>query len=243
MQGYIDLHCHWVAGIDDGARTPQDSIELLTGLRDIGFGEVMATPHMRTGMFDNTREDLLAAYELTRQAVDAHPEPLPAGGLGAEHHLDDLVFAALLNGGGTLYPPLGQAALVELHNDFFPVHITDRMFELRLKRIRPVLAHPERYRPVWQDIEVLDPLLDGGTVLLLNVAALVGAHGPRARRCAERLLDAGYYYAAGSDCHNVWDVDLVADGIRRLQQLMGRAEADFMLSEGPRRILDGTVED
>lgn len=243
MHGYIDLHSHWVAGIDDGARTTQDSIELLTGLRDIGFSEVLATPHMRTGMFDNTREDLLAAYELTRQAVDAHPEPLPAGGLGAEHHLDDLVFAALLKGEGAPYPPLCRAALVELHTDFFAVNLTDRMFELRLKRIRPVLAHPERYRPVWHDIEVLEPLLDGGTVLLLNVAALVGAYGPQARRCAERLLDAGYYYAACSDSHQVEDLEPVAEGIRRLQQVMGRAEADFMLREGPRRILDGTVED
>ncbi|MBW2458768.1 MAG: protein tyrosine phosphatase, partial [Deltaproteobacteria bacterium] len=48
-EGFIDLHSHWVAGIDDGAKTAKDSLEMLTGLADVGFGTVVATPHMRTG--------------------------------------------------------------------------------------------------------------------------------------------------------------------------------------------------
>ena len=241
MAGYIDLHCHWVAGIDDGARTVADSIDLLKALRDIGYGEVMATPHMRTGMFDNTKEGLERAYAATKQRVDEHGG-LPAGGLSSEHHLDDLVFTALLEGHGLPYPP-GHAALIEFPDDRFPVRYRQRLHELRIKKIRPVLAHPERYRPVWDDIEILDPMLDAGTVLLLDVAALVGKYGRAAKRCATELLEEGYYYAACSDAHKARDAKDVAKGIKRLEKLMGREEADFMLRQGPRNIIDGRIDD
>lgn len=241
MSGYIDLHCHWVAGIDDGADTPRDSVEMLRALRDVGFATVMATPHMRTGMFDNTREDLENAYRATLDSI-GECDDLPEVGLSSEHHLDDVVFQRLIAGDGLPYPP-GRAALIEFPNERFPLRCGERMFELRCKRIRPVLAHPERYRPVWADIEALDPLLDGGTVLLLDVAALVGKYGRKPESCAKKLLDAGYYYAACSDAHRTSDADDVEKGIERLQRLVGEEEAMFMLSDGPRNILEGTVED
>jgi protein-tyrosine phosphatase len=241
MSGYIDLHCHWVAGVDDGARTPDDSLAMLRALAGVGFGTVMATPHMRTGMFDNARADLESAYARTVAALEPAGD-LPVLGLSSEHHLDDVVFARLMAGRGLPYPP-GNAALIEFPNERFPVRSAERLFELRCKRIRPVLAHPERYRPVWNDIRTLDPLVDGGTVLLLDVAALVGKYGRAPKRAACELLEEGYYYAACSDAHRARDADDVAQGIEKLRQLMGDEEADFLLIEGPRRILEGTVED
>ncbi|MEM9876362.1 MAG: CpsB/CapC family capsule biosynthesis tyrosine phosphatase, partial [Myxococcota bacterium] len=132
---------------------------------------------------------------------------------------------------------------MEFPNRRFPVHYRQRFFELRMKKLRPVLAHPERYRPVWDDLAVLDPLLDGGTVLLLDVAALVGKYGRGAKRCAHELLEEGYYYAACSDAHRVSDVDEVAKGIDRLRTLVGDEETDFLLREGPERICSGRVQD
>ena len=240
MSGFIDLHCHWVAGIDDGARTVADSVDMLRALADVGFSQVVATPHMRTGMFDNEKQELEDAYAATMQEIERHD--LPAGGLSSEHHLDDLVFQALLDGDGLPYPG-GNAALIEFPNDRFPLRHRDRLFELRCRRIRPVLAHPERYRPVWEDIAVLDAILDGGTVLLLDVAALVGKYGRQPKRTAIELLEAGYYYAACSDAHRAKDAKEVAKGIKKLRSLMGDDEADFLLRDGPRNILAGSVED
>lgn len=241
MGGFIDLHCHWVAGVDDGARTTDDSIDMLRALFDVGFGTVMATPHMRTGMFDNNRVELERAYADTVLEVQKH-EAMPEVGLSSEHHLDDLVFEQLIKGKGLPYPP-GNAALIEFPNERFPLHCEQRLFELRCKNIRPVLAHPERYHPVWKDIAVLDPLLAGGTVLLLDVAALVGKYGRRPRKVAEQLLTEGYFYAACSDAHRAEDAEAVGDGIERLYELVGREDAELLLIDGPRRILDGTVED
>ncbi|MEM9694781.1 MAG: CpsB/CapC family capsule biosynthesis tyrosine phosphatase [Myxococcota bacterium] len=241
--GYIDLHCHWVAGIDDGARTPTESRDMLAALADVGFSRVTATPHMRAGMFPNSRADIESAYARTVDALGSGAEDLPVGGLASEHHLDDLALVALLGGEGLPYPPAARAALIEFPNERFPVAYRKGIARLKKNRIRTVLAHPERYRPVWEDITVLDSMLDGGALLLLDVAALVGKYGRAARRSAEELLGAGYYYAACSDAHRPRDAEPVAKGIAVLEKLMGTEEADFLLREGPLRILEGTVDD
>src|SRR6478672_3206389 len=62
MRGFIDLHSHWVAGIDDGVKSPADGIALLRGLHAAGFSTVVATPHMRPGMFENDRDALESAF-------------------------------------------------------------------------------------------------------------------------------------------------------------------------------------
>jgi protein-tyrosine phosphatase len=95
---------------------------------------------------------------------------------------------------------------------------------------------------VWDDPAVLDPLLDGGAVLLLDVAALAGKYGRAPRRAAERLVEDGYYHAACSDAHSARDVAAVAEGIKRLFDQAGHEEASFLLAEGPRQILDGNVQ-
>ena len=95
----------------------------------------------------------------------------------------------------------------------------------------------------WEDIEVLDPLLDGGTVLLLDVAALVGKYGRATKKCAIELLEAGYYYGACSDAHRPTDARQVEKGIAQLYKMLDEEDADFMLIDGPRRILAGEVED
>jgi protein-tyrosine phosphatase len=239
VRGFVDLHCHWIAGIDDGAPTPEEGVAMLRALKAAGFDFVMATPHMRPGMFDNLKTDLMQAFAAM---ADVLTEPgLPEVGLSSEHYFDDVVFQRMLSGDALPYPG-AKALLVEFPTEAFPMRIAERLFDLRVRELRPVLAHPERYKPVWKDIGVLDPLLDGGTVLLLDVASLVGKYGRATERAALQLLKEGYYHAACSDAHRAQDVADVARGIERLTELEGVEETDYLLREGPLSILKGTVE-
>ena len=239
MRGFIDLHSHWVAGIDDGARGVADSLALLGALRQAGFDRVVATPHMRPGLFDNTADDLRRAYDATVAALAGAPG-LPALDLSSEHFFDDIVFQRLLAGAALPYPG-GHAVLVEFPTRAFPTRVAHRFFDLAQRRLTPVIAHPERYEPVWKDPELLDPLLDGGAVLLLDVAALAGKYGRAPRRAAEKMVEAGYYQAACSDAHGVKDVASVKEGIALLYDLAGAEEASFLLIEGPKEILEGRI--
>lgn len=245
MSGFIDLHSHWVAGIDDGAKTAEEGRALLVALRRAGFELVVATPHMRPAMFDNSRDTILASFEATVRAVGASTSQataeLPRVGVASEHFFDDVVFSRLIEGKGVPYPG-GHAVLVEFSVNGFPARLDHRLHDLARKKLVPVIAHPERYEPVWKSIAVLDPLLDAGAILLLDVAALDGKYGRAPRKAAEALVDGGYYYAACSDAHRAKDVDEVSDGIEALFKRAGDEEANYLLRDGPLSILEGKID-
>src|ERR1051325_6724086 len=113
MPGYVDLHCHFIPGVDDGVENVDDAAVLLRSLGELGFERVIATPHMRPGMFDNTAAVLRAAFERTQAALE-HLPALPVLELSSEHFFDDIVFQRLMVGEGLPYPG-GAAVLLEFY--------------------------------------------------------------------------------------------------------------------------------
>ena len=238
MRGYVDLHCHWIAGIDDGAKTPEDGVAMLRALGQIGFDRVVATPHMRPGLFDNTRDTSRAAFQrmLPHLASD-----LPQVDLSTEHYFDDVVFGRIMDGDALPYPG-ERAILLEFYESDFPISIDRRLADIRVKtQLIPVIAHPERYQRIWRDPDVLERLIDGGAAALLDTAALVGKYGRKPKQSAEALLERGLYHAACSDAHRVSDLAEVAAGIRRIEELHGPEEVDFLLRSGPLELLSGRI--
>ena len=239
MTGFIDLHCHYVPGIDDGASSAADGHAMLRGLGALGFGRVLATPHTRPGMFDNTPATIGSAFEQFCAGLP-EGEAFPELALSSEHYFDEQVFRRLLNGEGLPYPG-AHAVLLEFYQVDFPPMIQHRLLDLRRLGLLPVIAHPERYQSLWRSPDTLEQLVDSGAAALLDVAALVGKYGKRTQACAEILLERGLYHAACSDAHRPSDIAEVAQGIERLRELYGEEEVAFLLREGPESLLAGEL--
>ncbi len=239
MSGFVDLHCHYVPGIDDGARSLEDGLEMLRALGRLGFSRVHATPHTRPGMFDNDRASIRAAFAQFHGSLPAG-EALPELALSSEHYFDDVVFQRLMAGQGLPFPG-EKAVLLEFYEIDFPPMVLHRLHDLRQRGLLPVIAHPERYQCFWRSPELLDRVVDAGCTALLDVAALVGKYGRKTQACAEELLERGLYHAACSDAHRPADVAEVARGIERLRDMYGDEEVEFLLGEGPRSLLDGVI--
>jgi protein-tyrosine phosphatase len=239
MSGFVDLHCHYLPGIDDGASSAEDGLAMLRGLHALGFARVLATPHTRPGMFDNTASSIRAAFLSFTSRVPTD-QVLPELSLSSEHYFDEVVFQRLLTGQGLPYPG-GKAVLLEFYQIDFPPMIQHRLFDLRARGLLPVIAHPERYQCLWRSADTLEKLVDSGSAALLDIAALVGKYGRKVQECAETLLERGLYHAACSDAHRPADVAEVARGIERLRTLYGPDEVSFMFRDGPEQLLAGTL--
>jgi protein-tyrosine phosphatase len=258
MRGFIDLHCHWIANIDDGVRAPDLGVKLLRGLHALGFSTVVATPHMRPGMFDNDRPMLEAAFaNMAAPLARAREEgtALPEVHLSSEHWFDDTVYERLRAGQGLPYPsfapapaapasatqwappPKKRGVLVEFTPERLPINGHRLFFGLHRAGLFPVIAHPERYQPVWKSTESLEPYVQAGAHLLLDLCSLVGKYGRAAQRSAEQLLDEGAYLAACTDAHKPEDLDAVGLAIERLKKMAGQEGVDELLVDGPRQIL------
>lgn len=235
--GYIDLHCHWVSGVDDGAPNAAEGRAILRGLCELGFSRVVATPHMRPGLFDNTREELEVAYRAAVRGLE--PESgLPALGLACEHYLDDVVYERIVQSRALPFPG-GRAILLELYDSEFSGRLETMLANLRRRGLVPVIAHPERYRALWGHPGQLERLVDVGAAALLDIAALAGHYGQSPQRAAQHFLELGLYTAACSDAHRSADLEPVRAGMDWVVQRYGRSELNGLLGEGPSEILAG----
>jgi protein-tyrosine phosphatase len=240
MAGYLDLHSHVLPGLDDGARELDEGLSMLQGLEALGFSEVFATPHQRAGMFLPTREAIDAARASLEGSRAQAGIPV-ALRLAAENMWDDVFHSRIPDHSFPRYDG-GPAFLVEVQPAQLPPHLEDQLFQFRTKGLLPVLAHPERYVPLWKDAERVERL---GQIcaLVVDLGALDGAHGRPQAKLARRLVEDGLAHAAASDCHSVADLGAAAAGIAWIKKRIGAEGASRLLRDNPRRIIAGDLPD
>jgi len=237
MSGYIDLHLHYVPGVDDGVKTVADAVRLCQGLAAIGYAQLVTTPHIRSGMFENRKAGLVDAFNALKAEVAGAPG-MPTLDLAAEHHCDS-VFADLLHKGDLLPYPGGRSVLIEFAYETLPLGFEQLLFRIGLKGLRPVLAHPERYAPLFKSTQALERFLDQDLGLQLDLMSLIGKYGRSPQRAAERMVEEGVYTVAASDAHHPDDVPRVAEAISALISLVGDDEAEILLRDNPALLLAG----
>jgi protein-tyrosine phosphatase len=138
--------------------------------------------------------------------------------------------------------PGGKAFLFEVSPALFPPRFEETLFAIRMAGRLPVLAHPERYAAIQTDPARAESL--GATAaLLVDLAALDGAHGRPAMKAARALLEGGLAHAATSDLHAPEGLGAVAAGMAWIEKRLGAAARDRLLGENPRRILAGELPD
>jgi protein-tyrosine phosphatase len=238
MERYVDLHAHFLPGLDDGAKTPQMGLQMVEALAALGFGTLHATPHQRAGRFMPAREAIDGAFESLRTEAVARRPGLTVG-LAAENFWDEVFHERVQRGGLPCYPG-SKAFLFEVNPQQMPPRIENALFEIRLTGRLPVMAHPERYLAVQEDVGRAEEI-GRSTALLIDLGALDGAHGRPAMKTARRLLEEGLVHAAASDVHTAEDQRTVAAGMAWIRKRLGPDALETLLAENPRRILSGEL--
>jgi protein-tyrosine phosphatase len=236
--GFVDLHSHVLAGIDDGAPDLATGLAMLEALARAGFAEVCATPHQKAGQFLPSTEDIDRAWAAATAALGAaHPTLHRA----AENMWDDVFFERSQRDAVPSYDG-GPAFLFELRPQLVPVGLLEHLFRLRTAGKVPVLAHPERYEALWADDD-LTGRLARSSAFVVDLPAVAGYHGRRECKAARRLLQQGLVRAAASDAHTPGDVKQAAEGIAWIEKKLGAAAVDRLLGDGPRALLAGEMPD
>lgn len=219
----IDLHCHIIPGVDDGARDDEQTLRMLRTASADGIGTIVATPH--AGHTDRTQIEsgLARVNRIVHDAgVDVRVLPGCEVRIGA-----DLVprvhSGELLTINGTSYLLLELYLAHSWAMDIVEL-VVDR---LQSADIWPVLAHVERYPTVQRDLSSIDGLLRRGVPMQVNALSLAGYHGPAAQETAERLAKAGNLHLLATDAHNEGRrAPKLTAAYGRLAELVGSEAAD-----------------
>jgi protein-tyrosine phosphatase len=194
-----DMHSHLIPGIDDGAKTIEDSLELIRTLHGLGYTKLITTPHIMSDYFRNTPDIIYSGLEEVRAALKENNIPVEISA-AAEYYIDDGFVRKLEE--EKLMTFGDNYLLVEVSYINPPDNVREILFRAQVLGYKPILAHPERY-PFWyRNFDEYRRFHDMGVALQLNLNSLSGYYGPDAKRVAEKLIDMQIISALGTDMHH-----------------------------------------
>lgn len=196
FRGLVDWHCHILPGVDDGIRTMEDALAVLSEYDRLGVAEVWLTPHIMEDI-PNTPAALRERFAELQQAYSGSVKLH----LAAENMLDSLFESRLESGDLLPLGPDGNRLLVETSYFNPPMGFYDMLGRVKSRGYFPVLAHPERY--VYMEDKDYRRLKDMGVEFQMNIPSLFGRYGTTARKKAEWIRKEGMYDYEGTDLHRI----------------------------------------
>lgn len=235
----IDLHSHVLPGVDDGAKTLADSLDMCRMAAAAGTKTLVATPHMLHPQFHvpgplarSRHGELVAALAREGVAIEVV--------LAGEIHWSVEVEARLATGELLPLCTTRRYILFELPSSHVPAAFRDLCWKFHLAGIYPVLAHPERNAEFCEHPERLEPFHDAGVLVQVTAMSLTGDFGRRARKVSERWLESGVIDLVASDGHSCRSRPPVMDEAARIvRKIAGATAEDWLTREAPRRVLAG----
>ena len=195
-----DIHSHLIPGIDDGAQTMEQSIEMIEAFIDLGYTKLITTPHIMSHRFPNTRAILEEGLVLLQKELQERNMQMEIE-IASEYYLDETVMELVeqrdIMTFGKNYMLFEMSYVQPLH------HLEEMVFEIKVAGYTPVLAHPERYVYMHDDFSKYERLKEKGLLFQLNVPSLGGYYSKPVQKAAKRLVDEGMVDFIGSDAHKM----------------------------------------
>lgn len=204
MEGFCDVHCHFLPGVDDGSPDAGYTLQLLDEFEKLGVKAIYMTPHIINGMYGNRDENALRE-EFSRfeygGGIDLR--------LAAEYFVDEKFV-----GHATGENPLTFAdrhILCEFEMNSYSLNSMNQLFDVSLVGYKIIIAHPERYSFIQRSRskELLDLFTHSSYKLQLNLLSLTGYHGPGAEKTSRELLEQGRYDFVGTDAHSLSYLEMI----------------------------------
>lgn len=213
MNGFTDYHSHILPGIDDGVKTPEESLKILGLYEKAGVGDLWFTPHVMADV-PNTTENIKEKFgQITRLYQESAAKAELTGTIrlhiAAEYMLDSL-FEERLENNDLL--PLGKSGMHLLVETSFynpPYNFWDMMERIKSHGYFPVIAHPERY--LYMNRKDYARLKEMDVRFQLNLGSLCGLYNSDSKARAEMLVKNRWYNLAGSDTHSYTMINAILD--------------------------------
>ena len=236
----IDLHCHMLPGIDDGAPDLETSLAMARIAVADGIVTTACTPHIYPGVYNNTGAGIHQAIAQLQQALDAHQIALKLVA-GADAHVAPELPAKLRSGDA---PSLSGSRyfLLEPPHHVAPPRFEEFVFNLLAGGFVPLITHPERLSWIEDHYATFCALVDQGAWLQVTAGSLTGRFGSRPQYWGERLLGEGRVHVLATDSHGVKRrPPLLEEGRAVAERWVGLEESWHLVRTRPAGILADLV--
>ena len=205
--GFVDIHSHILPGIDDGAKNVEESMELISEMKKLGFSKIIGTPHTYPGIYENSNNSIKTSFEKITKKINLE--------IKLDYASEYMIDESLIN-------KADQKSLLCLKENFVlietsfiqkPLNLSKILFHLQTNGYVPIIAHPERYAYFDKKSEYKS-LVDRGCKLQLNLLSAIGYYGKDALQRTDYLLENNMFEFVGSDLHKVHQINLFKERLK-----------------------------
>lgn len=241
----IDLHAHILPGLDDGARSWEESLEMARLAVADGIKVMVATPHLYKSRSPDQEHvnhksvilEHLAQFREHLAAAEIPLEVLP----GCDFPLGLESLQLLEQGLALTINDARRYLLLELPDTALPPALDDIIFQLQSWGLTPIITHPERHFLIQERPEKLQRLLDLNCLVQMTASSLTGGFGRRVQKIARLMVKRGYVHLLATDAHSPRHRSpILSQAVKKLSRLLGEKQAWEMVTEIPAKIIAGT---
>ncbi|OLO42355.1 tyrosine protein phosphatase [Alkalihalophilus pseudofirmus] len=198
----IDIHCHILPNVDDGASSVTESIQMVEQAIQEGITTIIATPHHLNGPYINTKQNIIEAVEQLIEEINTRGlniNILPGqecriyGGLIEDYHKGDILPLADSN----------KYMFVEFPSNHVPRYAKQLFYDMQLAGLTPIIVHPERNSQITEKPDLLYDFVASGVLTQITTSSLTGHFGKKIKRFTEDLIDHNLTHFIASDAHNL----------------------------------------
>ena len=196
----VDMHSHIINEIDDGSKSIEMTINMLKKAEESGTTDIIATPHFMRGRFEVEYKDVIKRAEELKKIVKENNIHINIY-VGQEvyysknllEYYNDKIIGTINN---TKYM-LIELPMLEFNID----EVINTIYELQIRGIVPIIAHPERYKPFIKKPSMINKLINEGMLFQMNAGSITGKFGRDVKKTATKYLEHNIYSFIGSDAH------------------------------------------
>lgn len=201
-----DIHSHLIPGIDDGVKTVDEAILLITEFVNLGFKKIITTPHIMSECYPNTYQNIFEGYVKVKEAIIKQKIDVEFA-FAAEYYIDPEFEKKI---GNEKFLTFGNNyLLIETSYVNQPENLKEIIFRLLAEKYKPVIAHSERYMYMFDSFNKFKELKETGVLLQLNINSITGVYSPVVKALAQKLIDSNMVDFVGSDVHNKRHMDVM----------------------------------
>ena len=205
--GFVDIHSHILPGIDDGAKNIEESLEIISRMKNLGFSKIIGTPHTYPGLYENTTKSIEESF---MSINNEKPDKIKLG-YASEYMIDISLLKKIHE--RDILTIKDNFVLLEFSFVSEPMILREIIFEFITNGYTPIIAHPERYQFYFNDLNKVYKLKSLGCKLQLNLLSIVGAYGKVVLKFSEKLLKNKLIDFVGSDIHSIYDIEKLQNKI------------------------------
>ena len=232
----IDIHSHIIPNVDDGARSVEETFNILKEAQEAGFTDVILTSHFLLNYYETNAQELIFWKEKLQEVLKKQGTKINLHS-GMEIYITNQM-EELLENKKILTLANSRYMLIELPLATNVKYFDYVVYYLEAKVIKPIIAHPERYKCVQKDPDIVEEYIEKGCLIQCNYGSIVNLYGREAEKTIKTLLKKNQVHFLGSDVHRENGTYLIIlDAIKKIRKIIGENKINEITTINPKKIL------